>query len=151
MATNLRSRYELPQGWVVRYDYHEHPRGLSAIVADAIGEVRGIGFAKFNPRDPEFKASTGQQIALGRALARVATFDQHGRPVLLSKLAQELGLTDGVAYVTMRGAQREVYGATQREADWQEQRRAIEDAAHQKAIGEDQRPSPNWALADELQ
>lgn len=59
---------QLPEGWNARYDYHEHPRGLSAIVTDDRGKIVSVGFAKFNPRDGQFDYQIGRRIALGRAL-----------------------------------------------------------------------------------
>ena len=66
-----QSRYSLPRNWHVRYDVHEHPRGISAIVIDPTNHIKAVGFAKFNPRDEHFSVETGSGIALGRALAKI--------------------------------------------------------------------------------
>lgn len=65
------TRFYMPRGYRVRYDWHQHPRGVSAILIRPNGKVRSVGFAKFNPNDGEFKGSLGAQIALGRALSKL--------------------------------------------------------------------------------
>lgn len=73
---------QLPDNLSVRYDYHEHPTGVSAILLDDDGHVVEIGLAKFNHRDPVFSFGLGERIALGRALARY----ESGRGVLASAI-----------------------------------------------------------------
>ena len=65
------SRYSLPRNWHVRYDVHDHPRGVSAVVLDSSRNIKAVGFAKFNPRDENFSINTGESIALGRALSKI--------------------------------------------------------------------------------
>lgn len=62
-------RFDTPEGMAVRYDYHSHPRGVSAVLVKD-GRIEAVGFAKFNPNDSEFRMKLGCEIAEGRALAR---------------------------------------------------------------------------------
>ena len=59
---------QLPAGMKVRYDYHEHPRGISAIVMTDSGEVKAVGVAKYNPEDEAFSMALGEKVSLQRAL-----------------------------------------------------------------------------------
>ncbi len=63
-------RFQLPEDHTVRFDYHEHPHGITAVVLDAGGVVVGVGVAKHNPTD-DWRLGQGMSIALGRALARM--------------------------------------------------------------------------------
>jgi hypothetical protein len=62
---------QLTDGLHVRYDYHEHPRGISAVVLDGDDRIKAVGFAKYNPRDPGFNLALGERIALGRAMQKI--------------------------------------------------------------------------------
>jgi hypothetical protein len=65
-------RYSLPEGYQVRYDYHEHPHGITAVIIGPNRDVRAVGVAKHNP-DDEWSLHRGRDIALGRALKNIAT------------------------------------------------------------------------------
>lgn len=66
---------QLPAHLDVRYDYHEHPAGVSAVVFDDHATIQAVGYAKFNQRDSHFDYALGERIALGRALAKL---DEYG-------------------------------------------------------------------------
>lgn len=70
---------QLPDHLSVRYDYHEHPTGVSAVLTTDEGHIAAVGFAKFNHRDPAFSFDLGERIALGRALGRY----EDGRGILV--------------------------------------------------------------------
>jgi hypothetical protein len=63
----------LPPGHIVRFDYHRHPRSTTAVVINqATRNVVAVGVAKFNPKDGQPDAMTGEKIALHRALQSLA-------------------------------------------------------------------------------
>jgi hypothetical protein len=65
---------QVPAGLRARFDYHEHPRGISAVLTSVhTGQIVSVGFAKFSTEDAgetDFSPALGERIALGRALAR---------------------------------------------------------------------------------
>lgn len=60
--------HTIPPGYYVRYDYHEKPVAITAILFESHGHIAAVGVAKFSARDTHFSFETGEQIALGRAL-----------------------------------------------------------------------------------
>lgn len=58
----------IPPGHAVRFDYHKHPRSITAVVYDlGSSRIRAVGVAKHNPTD-EWNQKQGEDIALHRAL-----------------------------------------------------------------------------------
>lgn len=62
------TNHTIPAGYYVRYDYHEKPVAITAVLFNHKGATVAVGVAKFSARDPYFSFETGEQIALGRAL-----------------------------------------------------------------------------------
>lgn len=62
------TNHTIPPGYVVRYDYHDKPVAITAVLLHPDGRIAAVGVAKFSARDPYFSFETGEQIALGRAL-----------------------------------------------------------------------------------
>lgn len=73
---------QIPEGMHVRLDYHEHPRGISAVLLDQQGNIQSVGFAKYNAKDEAFNMAQGEKIAIGRAVTRAVNLIPRGNIVL---------------------------------------------------------------------
>src|SRR5689334_3115447 len=75
---------QVPEDMRVRYDYHEHHRGISATLLNTQGVTTGVGFAKYNPRDEGFSMAHGEKVALGRAIEHATALVPRGNIALNS-------------------------------------------------------------------